>query len=106
MSTMTLIPLALHLVHDPVEPFEGELALRGFEGIPGQVAHADDIESGMPHDGDVAINLFGRAVDRLIAGAHKELSTAWPGRVCEAILGGRRRTPDHQNDEALHEVLE
>ena len=52
--------------------------------VPGEVAHADEGESGLLHQSDVAMNLFRRAVDGLIAGADKELTMAEPVRM----LGG------------------
>lgn len=61
----------LHLVHNLVEPFEIEFALGRLERIPGEVSHANDIEAGPLHDGDVPIDLFWRAIDRLIACAYK-----------------------------------
>ena len=50
--------IGLHLVHDPVEPLKGELALRWLKRIPRQVAHAHDIETRALHDGNVLIDLL------------------------------------------------
>jgi len=66
--------------------------------VPGEVAHADEGESGLLHQSDVAMNLFRRAVDGLIAGSDEELAMVRPVRMSGGAwgralggAGGRRR---------------
>ena len=72
----------LHGVDDAVEFLELELAVFGFEVIPGQVAHPDDVEPGLLHQGDVALDLVGCAVDGLVARPDEQLSRAGPAYGC------------------------
>jgi hypothetical protein len=91
--------VGLHLVHDLVEPLKGEFALRRLERVPGQISHADHVEAGTFHNRDVLIDLLRRAIDRLITGAHEELSGTGPVRMHRRHLGKRHSAQDAHEDE-------
>src|SRR3981189_3425114 len=78
---------SVHLVEYAVKPCEVELIFRGLKRVPGEVAHADEGETGLLHESDVAVNLFRRAVDGLIAGADEELAIARPVRMSGGAWG-------------------
>ena len=66
----------LHLIHDAIEPLEVEDALGGLEVVPREVTHANDVEARLLHERDVAADLGGAAVDRLIVSPHEQVIRA------------------------------
>ena len=93
----------VHLVHDPVEGLELEPAFGGFEVVPRQVAHAHDLEAGLLHQRDVALDLLRAAVDRLVAGADEELAGAGPVGAALGALGVRRAMAEHGDGQRARE---
>src|SRR5271165_82341 len=95
----------LHLVQDLVEPRKFKLALRWFERIPGEIAHAHDVEPRALHDGDVLIDLLGRAINGLITRAYKKLARAWPVGMCRSVLCQTGGTQDTHYQEKERELI-
>jgi hypothetical protein len=77
----------VHLVEYAVKPCEVELIFCRLKRVPGEVAHADERKAGLLHQSYVAMNLFRRAVDGLIAGADEELTMAGPVRMFGGAWG-------------------
>ena len=54
-----LNPRLVHLLQNLIEPGELKLPLRRLEGIPGEVAHANQGEAGLLHQRNILTDLFG-----------------------------------------------
>ena len=92
-------PVLMHPGDDLVPPRKIELALGGLERIPGKISNAHDIESGMLHDVNIAIDLFRCAIDGLITSPDKKLPGAGPVWMRRRILCSRRRNKAGYEDE-------
>jgi len=77
----------VHLVEYAVKPREVKLIFCRFKRVPGEITHAHEGEAGLLHEPYVAMNLFRRAVDGLIAGADEELAVAGPVRMFGSAWG-------------------
>src|SRR5664279_2194766 len=86
----------VHLLQDLVEPHEFKLALGWFKRVPGKVAHADPTESCLFHERNILLDLFARAIYRLVAGADKQLTFPGPSRMLLRTLSKKQRSSEEQ----------